>query len=127
MSQMIKDIAAHLAKQRQRSVRGSGCVYRTGYTGKMCAVGCLIPDELYTLRMEGRGVRIMLDEFPEVATHIRERYSDVKPHHLVPILVAAQEFHDSGEYSLTLKSLAALPDDELAEVIEHKIEYMVEH
>lgn len=56
-------VANHLLRQGCRSMLEedleSGvmitCAYR-GSEGRMCAVGCLIPDDLYTIDMEGSGV-----------------------------------------------------------------------
>lgn len=59
----------HLNKQREASVLettdNAVCAYRTP-DGKMCAVGCLIPDELYHPDMEGKTVGGLLDGFPEI-------------------------------------------------------------
>lgn len=38
------------------------CLYR-GENGQMCAVGCLIPDDLYDVYMEGYGVGDLLDTY----------------------------------------------------------------
>lgn len=47
-------VARHLVKQGCRSYEyGFGCVYRSS-DGKKCAVGALIPDELYSKEMEGK-------------------------------------------------------------------------
>lgn len=45
-------VCDHLAKQKKRAAREhGGCYYRTP-DGLKCAVGCLIPDELYDRRMD---------------------------------------------------------------------------
>ncbi len=46
-------IVAHLRQQNARSISGVGdCMYR-GEGGRMCAVGCLIPDDVYRPGLEG--------------------------------------------------------------------------
>lgn len=45
-------VAQHLLTQNRRSTLGAMCEYR-GADGLKCAVGCLIPDELYLREMEG--------------------------------------------------------------------------
>lgn len=60
----------HLNKQRVASVlkepgRDSMCAYRTP-DGRMCAVGCLIPDERYHPDMERKTVGGLIDGFPEI-------------------------------------------------------------
>lgn len=50
---MVRD---HLMNQYEKSMSissvGSSCAYR-GEKGLMCAIGCLIPDELYSPDIEG--------------------------------------------------------------------------
>lgn len=47
------------AQGYQRSTRGGLCLYR-GPRGLKCYIGHLIPDELYDLRFEGKGCKIVL-------------------------------------------------------------------
>lgn len=84
-----------------------GCYYRMGAvaTGDACAVGCLIPDEKYTYRMEQRGVEVVYAKCPEL-----------KP--LDDFLRRAQHKHDSStEVSTFIKELDALADAEGLEVV----------
>ena len=47
-------IVSHLMKQKARAVSDVGnCMYR-GKNNMKCAVGCLIPDNLYDPKFEGR-------------------------------------------------------------------------
>jgi hypothetical protein len=49
----------HLLTQNEKSEELGSCLYRsTNEEGKplMCAIGCLIPDNLYTEQMEGHGI-----------------------------------------------------------------------
>jgi hypothetical protein len=48
-------MVTHLRQQGERSVNGATCAYR-GRDGQKCAVGPLIPDELYNVALEGYGV-----------------------------------------------------------------------
>lgn len=52
---VFNKVIRHLRRQGVRSVDGHRCLYR-GPDGTSCAVGCLIPDELYDPSMEGQGV-----------------------------------------------------------------------
>ena len=46
-------VKAHLLSQNRKSLElGGGCAYR-GMDGAMCAVGVLIPDDMYSRSMEG--------------------------------------------------------------------------
>ena len=98
---LINTIATHLAKQQKRSVTEKGCAYR-GDGGTMCAVGCLIPDELYTDRIETLTYAGIMSD--DVTNDIQD--------HLLKILVeepftdagafefysAVQQFHDGVNY-----------------------------
>lgn len=56
--EIMDKVVNHLLTQNERAQTGSGCRYRAIRSGKllMCAVGCLIPDELYEEELEGRTV-----------------------------------------------------------------------
>lgn len=50
--EVFDKVVAHLRKQNAKSADNERCLYRAP-DGKMCAVGCLIPDEMYDPEMEG--------------------------------------------------------------------------
>jgi hypothetical protein len=55
--EIFDTVAKHLFKQGKRAWRDTkGCEYRSE-DGSMCAVGCLIPDDLYHPSMEGYPVQ----------------------------------------------------------------------
>jgi len=61
--EIFDKVATHLLKQGRRSTQpesGEMCAYR-GADGTKCAVGVLIPDELYNDMMEGRTIVGLLD------------------------------------------------------------------
>lgn len=66
-NQEIFDIVAtHLFTQGERSFTSmKGCLYR-GPNNTMCAVGCLIPDEVYDPYMEGGTVDTVLYDYPQL-------------------------------------------------------------
>lgn len=55
--EIFDTVAHHLLTQGEQSLGGTvdGCAYR-GDDGRKCAVGCLIPDELYSPHMEGKTI-----------------------------------------------------------------------
>ena len=70
-NQEVFDIVAkHLLTQNKRSEIRTGigirCAYRTE-EGLKCAVGVLIPDDIYDREMEGRAVRKLVERCPEVS------------------------------------------------------------
>lgn len=61
--EIFDTVAAHLLKQKQRSMwNEEECAYR-GANGLKCAIGCLIPDEFYDIDMERRDVINLLVDF----------------------------------------------------------------
>lgn len=97
--EIYDQVCAHLAKQGRRSmipINGKAiCAYR-GNGGTKCAVGALIPDELYTAKLEG--VRIIDD--PVKVAVFGTRTPPLKTLQLLNIL---QSIHDEaslrGRYS----------------------------
>lgn len=85
--EIFDTVATHLFKQGRRAVRGCAevvCAYR-GVGGLKCAVGVLIPDQLYTEMMEGSTVFGLLDdsewELPEWMADNRSLLWDLQGAH----------------------------------------------
>lgn len=55
-------VQEHLLTQNKRSITELTCQYRT-YNGLKCAIGCLIPPNLYSKDLEGKDVnhKLILD------------------------------------------------------------------
>src|SRR4051812_610560 len=58
--EIFDKVATHLLTQNAKSLllepgQPISCLYR-GREGKKCAIGCLIPDELYTPYIEGKRI-----------------------------------------------------------------------
>jgi len=71
--EIFDTVARHLLTQKQRAVtttqKGDVCAYR-GADGTKCALGCLIPDSLYSPDMEGDSAYYVLKTYPAIAAHI---------------------------------------------------------
>jgi hypothetical protein len=81
-------VVRHLAKAPCRAVIDSACQYRTPDGGK-CAIGALIPDDLYRPQYEHQGVSTLLQ--PRHALKVvREAFKDVN----LNLLRALQMAHD---------------------------------
>ncbi len=78
----------HLRKQGERSQArySTDCLYR-GPGGLKCAVGALIPDELYEKSYEGRAVKILV----YTAGNIGKLFRNVD----INVLITLQNVHDS--------------------------------
>jgi hypothetical protein len=51
--EQIREYFAHPSAVLAKQDGGTSCAYRTDVGGHACAVGCIIPDEVYDERMEG--------------------------------------------------------------------------
>lgn len=72
--EMFDKAALHLLKQGAKSSDAAGSCYYRAPSGFQCAVGCLIPDELYRPRMEGLGVHSVVTDEPLLHDHIPDLY-----------------------------------------------------
>ena len=82
-------VKAHLLTQKAKSIskKYANCKYRMIRSTKRCAIGCLIPDNLYEKEMEGNAVEGLLHNFPKV----KEFFDGVSSN----LLDALQSVHDS--------------------------------
>lgn len=63
---IFEKVVTHLIKQGVRSVNDYNvCMYRGPY-GNKCAVGCLIPDKMYSAKMEGNNIFGLISEFKNI-------------------------------------------------------------
>lgn len=82
--ELFDTVVAHLRKQNAKAMRtlsgyanscASGCAYRAdnGYT---CAIGCLLPDDVYTSTMENNGIDTLLDGSFQLPADLRAEFID---------------------------------------------------
>lgn len=96
--EVFDKVAKHLLTQNAESILGNGCAYR-GTHGRMCAVGCLIPDELYDPKMERKNVMHVASKFPEV------KQCGITEENM-PLLAKLQQIHDLDPTSVWRQELA---------------------
>lgn len=90
--EIFDKVKKHLLKQGVKSVDAEGfCNYR-GLDSTKCAIGALIPDELYKSEMEGWDVYRLKDKFPEVASFLG--LTTDKDRDLFRLLADLQGVHD---------------------------------
>ena len=63
--EIFDKVVAHFAVQREAAAEYGTCMYRTP-DGRKCAIGALIPDEVYSQRLEDKSVGTLLLEFPDI-------------------------------------------------------------
>lgn len=104
--EIFDHVKQHLLTQNVRSTLGNGlCAYR-GENGCKCAIGCLIPDEVYKPEIEGSSIRVLLDYklLPE------ELHRELVPHE--SLLDRLQTVHDRREPSEWERSLYRIEMEE---------------
>lgn len=90
--EIFDKVATHLFTQGRRAVNPNftlQCQYRTVTEDKTlsCAIGCLIPDEVYTTAMENNRVSGLIDKFGKVLPEFFQT-TDLE------FLTTLQEAHD---------------------------------
>jgi hypothetical protein len=92
MQEIFNKVATHLLRQGQRSTdERDDCAYR-GQGGLSCAVGCLIPDELYSPEFEYRQVRKLPLDVLEACGVDLDKFSEQ-----LRLLAMLQTIHDNVE------------------------------
>lgn len=90
--EIFDQVARHLLTQNERAISSNGnCQYHSK-DGLKCAVGALIPDNLYNQAFENRKVGYLLAAWKEI---MRKIGLDEKEHAL--LLYALQGIHDCTE------------------------------
>ena len=97
-------VATHLLTQKCVARTGSdnNCAYR-GSNNTKCAIGVLIPDDIYRPEMEGRGVIKLMECYDEV--------SQLFKHITYDLLRQLQWIHDDGVVGGWLNKLERLADN----------------
>ena len=84
-------VAEHLIKQGRKAINaGATCCYRTdGERGDVlkCAIGCLIPDDMYNIKFEGHGINRLFENFRAIEDYLLAGVG-------VDLLVSLQSAHD---------------------------------
>lgn len=93
-NQIVFDrVCEHLAKQKMPAISANGnCCYRDPRNGLMCAIGCLIPDEIYQPSWDQhQGVEVLqlLDE-----ESVRNLFRDVSHAMLSSLQIAHDKSHN---------------------------------
>lgn len=91
MQETFDKVATHLIKQGRQSCGNGVCAYR-GEKDLMCAVGVLIPDDLYNEDMEDKDVLNILEDFPYLREVFGATDDDGK---MFALLAELQSVHDS--------------------------------
>ena len=98
--EIFDTVAQHLLTQGEKATDGVTCRYRTP-SGLKCAVGCLIPDELYKPEMESLNAWALIPRVRNALPGVSQDDAD--------FLGGLQELHDDvapSDWALSLRSFA---------------------
>lgn len=103
LQEMFDVSATHLLAQGKRANDGglSGCRYRSN-DGCKCAVGALIPDELYTKELEGRMASTVLAKLEDQLTPLWDQEPTLQ------LLRRLQYVHDCEEPAIWREHLGRI-------------------
>lgn len=109
LQEIFDKVVNHLREQGCRSSRPGSrafCSYR-GENGLKCAIGCLIPDNLYHPKLEGRSILSIIkicDEIKDSPIHVTAKNilnyigyvdkTDEEKHKTKLLLIDLQQIHD---------------------------------
>lgn len=103
--EIFDHVKEHLLTQNAKSAEEDGsCRYR-GPFNRMCAIGCLIPENLYSETMEGCSVSGLFQDSPEL------RHILLSGDHMA-MLVGLQRIHDDGNVDDWPRELAIIEEEE---------------
>ncbi len=68
--EIVNVVAAALRNQGAASMSDEGFCASRGSNGNRCAVGHLIPDSMYDIKMENKTATELIDKFPQVGPSI---------------------------------------------------------
>jgi hypothetical protein len=104
--EVFDKVKKHLLTQNKKSLNDYGsCMYRTS-NGLKCAIGCLIPDDKYHLRIEHRGI----DELLKSSFLNLEELLDIKDKEDFSLLKELQMLHDNTDVEDWKEELKLLAD-----------------
>lgn len=121
--EVIKEAAAHLAKQRKKAIDAhGGCMYLTPDNLK-CGVGALIPDVLYSSQIEGNCGGELIEKCFPAGVHLSHRIGFGAG----LVLDWIQEYHDQSRYLVDIDNFRDQSDEEFAEHITDWISQEIIH
>lgn len=128
---VVMQMADHLATQRKLSGAAGTCLYRAP-DGCRCAVGFLIPDDLYIHVIEDTDIETIMDaeiaECRDISDHLHSLMPGLNSPQVREVLAGAQLYHDREQplcgipcYRYDLKSYGHFAQSDLALVIRNGI------
>lgn len=104
--EVFDKVARHLLTQKIQAKVNGQCLYR-GPNNTMCGIGCLIPDDLYDLDIEGAAVMDLLDSKQEKYREgIVELFTNCNPTFLSDLQLLHDDTDDDGDWYQDLEGLA---------------------
>lgn len=89
-------VCEHLAQQKMRCVSNAGCCVYRGPNGLKCAIGALIPDDLFTPEMEYETISNLLLHDDATSKRLCNLFGGTSN---LEFLSSLQEAHDAPAFS----------------------------
>ena len=110
LQEVFDRVVRHLYAQRKKAkyVDDDGelaCAYR-GENGTKCAVGCFIPDEDYTARIEGGGVNVAIGRYANLGRDWAKRLDRAGTFELLRKLQMVHDHNEVASWPFALQKVA---------------------
>ena len=110
--QLFNTVAKHLLTQNKKAIKDGICRYR--FRNLSCAVGCLIPENEYSRKLEGKSMTSFVGGFvdADVAAAVKKSktLTNLIRYH-VDLVERLQRIHDSSTPMYWKEDLQKLADD----------------
>ncbi len=105
--EIFTKVKTHLLAQNEKSRAeySTHCMYR-GTHGSKCAVGCLIPDELYDSDIENGNVTRIIEVEPQLKCILPDDKDAAEGEFFLNKLQRVHDLYDPVDWSLCLKQFA---------------------
>lgn len=104
LQEIFDKVTTHLLTQNKKAKEGIRCKYRNS-EGLMCAAGCLIPNDVYEVDMEGKSISSVIREYGVLAEMFSTREK-------VILLGNLQHIHDDVDVEAWPRKLRELAVNE---------------
>lgn len=94
--QIFNKVKNHLLKQNKKAIYNGNCAYK--HDGMSCAIGCLIPDDVYLPEMEGYSIGALVNLF-DLPEYLLDNFH---------LLIELQKIHDESNPKMWKKELTQL-------------------
>ena len=104
LNEIFYKVEKHLLKQNEQAKVRNMCKYRTD-SGLSCAIGCLIPDGMYSSKIEGGDITDLPADILTYLIGVQYTEGWSEKLHLLEKLQGMHDNHPSGMWPLSLAAI----------------------